>query len=50
LASKDKAFYSKKTLKVNGKVIDLSISKIMGILNVTDDSFYDGGNISMKKA
>ncbi len=44
MASKDKAFYSKKTLKVNGKVIDLSIPKIMGILNITDDSFYDGGH------
>jgi len=40
LASKDKAFYSKKTLNLNGNLNDISIPKIMGILNVTDDSFY----------
>ena len=50
MASKDKAFYSKKTLKVNGKVIDLSISKIMGILNITDDSFFDGGRYINEKS
>ena len=43
MASKDKAFYSKNTLNVNGNLIDLSAPKIMGILNVTEDSFYDGG-------
>jgi dihydropteroate synthase len=43
LASKDKVFYLKNTLNVNGKIIDLSSPKIMGILNVTDDSFFDGG-------
>lgn len=32
-----------KTLRVRGKIIDLSTPKIMGILNVTPDSFYDGG-------
>ena len=43
MASKDKVFYLKNTLNVNGKIIDLSTPKIMGILNVTDDSFFDGG-------
>lgn len=43
MASKDKVFYSKNTLNVNGKIVDLSSPKIMGILNVTNDSFYDGG-------
>ena len=43
MASKDKVFYSKNTLNVNGNLIDLSSPKIMGILNITDDSFYDGG-------
>lgn len=43
MASKDKVFYSKKTLNINGNLLDLSTPKIMGILNVTDDSFYDGG-------
>lgn len=43
MASKDKVFYSKNTLNVNGNILDLTTPKIMGILNVTDDSFYDGG-------
>ncbi|MFT7052176.1 MAG: dihydropteroate synthase, partial [Psychroserpens sp.] len=32
------------TINCKGKLIDLSTPKIMGILNVTPDSFYDGGN------
>ena len=31
------------TLNCKGKLIDLKTPKIMGILNVTPDSFYDGG-------
>ncbi|MGB1210163.1 MAG: dihydropteroate synthase [Lacinutrix venerupis] len=31
------------TINCKGKLIDLSTPKIMGILNVTPDSFYDGG-------
>ncbi len=31
-----------KIINFNGKLIDLSIPKVMGILNVTPDSFYDG--------
>ena len=31
------------TIKCRGKLIDLSTPKVMGILNVTPDSFYDGG-------
>jgi len=31
------------TLNVRGRLIDLTIPKVMGILNVTPDSFYDGG-------
>ncbi len=37
-----KIFSVNKTLNVRGKLIDLSEPKIMGILNVTPDSFYDG--------
>ena len=32
------------TINCNGSLIDLSSPKIMGILNLTPDSFYDGGN------
>jgi len=31
------------TINCNGKLIDLTSPKVMGILNVTPDSFYDGG-------
>jgi dihydropteroate synthase len=31
------------TINCLGKLIDLSIPKVMGILNVTPNSFYDGG-------
>src|SRR5690606_22761616 len=31
------------TINVGGKLLDLSTPKVMGILNVTPDSFYDGG-------
>src|SRR5438105_6411337 len=37
-----KIFSVNKTLNVRGGLIDLSEPKIMGILNVTPDSFYDG--------
>ncbi|MCM2302840.1 MAG: dihydropteroate synthase, partial [Flavobacteriaceae bacterium] len=30
-----------KTINCNGKLIDLSTPKIMGILNLTPDSFFD---------
>ena len=49
MASKDKAFYSKNTLNINGKILNLSSPKIMGILNVTNDSFYDGGKYLNEK-
>ena len=31
------------SINCNGKLIDLSVPIVMGILNVTPDSFYDGG-------
>ena len=39
------------TIECNSKLLDLSTPAIMGILNLTDDSFYDGGqHNSIKKA
>ncbi|MBT8303964.1 MAG: dihydropteroate synthase [Bacteroidia bacterium] len=32
-----------RTINCKGKLIDLSTPKVMGILNITPDSFYDGG-------
>ena len=37
------------TINLNGKLMDLSLPKVMGILNVTPDSFYDGGKFSSDK-
>ena len=36
-------FYKKTTLNAGGKILDLSTPVVMGILNVTPDSFFDGG-------
>ena len=33
----------KMTINCKGQLIDLNIPKVMGILNLTPDSFYDGG-------
>ncbi len=33
----------KYTISCKGKLIDLSIPKVMGIVNITPDSFFDGG-------
>lgn len=40
----DTIFNKKKLLNCGGKLLDLSQPRIMGILNFTPDSFYDGGN------
>lgn len=43
-APNDKSFYKKReTLNLNGALISLRSPLVMGILNVTPDSFYDGG-------
>jgi dihydropteroate synthase len=40
---KDTSFSIKKSITLRGKTIDFSRPLIMGILNLTPDSFYDGG-------
>lgn len=37
------------TINCKGKLIDLSKPKVMGILNLTPDSFYDGGQNKFQK-
>ena len=37
------------TIKIKGELINFSVPKIMGILNVTPDSFYDGGKYNSEK-
>ncbi|MDP3352452.1 MAG: dihydropteroate synthase [Flavobacteriaceae bacterium] len=39
-----------KTINCKGKLIDLSTPKVMGILNLTPDSFYDGGLYQNEKS
>lgn len=37
------------TLNCKGTLIDLATPKVMGILNITPDSFYDGGNLTNER-
>jgi dihydropteroate synthase len=43
MAAQDTVFYINKTVRWGDKALDLSTPAVMGILNVTPDSFYDGG-------
>ena len=43
LKNKNTFFYSKKTINYGGKILDISNPVVMGVLNITSDSFYDGG-------
>ena len=36
------------TINLRGKLMNFSVPKIMGILNITPDSFYDGGRYNSK--
>ena len=45
---KDTFFSRKLSINCGGEILDLSIPKIMGILNVTPDSFYDGEKYTTK--
>jgi dihydropteroate synthase len=40
---------SKSTINIRGKLLDLSIPKVMGILNVTPDSFYENSRVSKEE-
>jgi dihydropteroate synthase len=48
LKAKDNFFYSKKTLRLKGNLLDLSEPRVMGILNVTPDSFYEGSRYAQE--
>ncbi len=36
-------------MKIKRQLIDFSVPKVMGVLNVTPDSFYDGGRYTVKE-
>lgn len=39
----------KSTINLNGRILDLSKPVVMGIINVTPDSFFDGGKYKTEK-
>ncbi|WP_234734393.1 dihydropteroate synthase [Tellurirhabdus bombi] len=41
---------TKKTLNLRGKVLDLTIPRVMGILNITPDSFFSGSRSASVEA
>jgi dihydropteroate synthase len=45
LEAKDTFFYKKTTITCAGKLVSLSHPVVMGILNMTPDSFYEGSRI-----
>jgi dihydropteroate synthase len=47
MEAKDSFFYRNFTMVARGKVLDLSKPRVMGVLNVTPDSFFDGGKYTI---
>lgn len=43
-------FNTRQMINCRGKLIDLFTPRVMGILNITPDSFYDGGKFTEQKA
>ncbi len=43
-------FKSEKCLNIDGRLYELETPKVMGILNVTEDSFFDGGRYLSDKS
>jgi dihydropteroate synthase len=51
MSDKNTFFQQKLLLNVQGRLLDLTSPVVMGIVNITPDSFYDGGEtISISKA
>ena len=49
MQAKDTFFSRKSTINCRGELLDLSMPKVMGILNITPDSFFDGGKYFSEK-
>lgn len=49
-SSASKFFKRKSSISLNGKLIDLADPVVVGILNVSKDSFYDGGKYTTESA
>ena len=41
---------TKKTLNCRGRLVDLTVPAVMGILNITPDSFFTGSRVSTERA
>ena len=49
-SSASKFFKRKSSISLNGKLLDLTNPMVMGILNVSPDSFFDGGKYNSTEA
>jgi dihydropteroate synthase len=49
MSDKDTFFSKKLTINIHGQIIDLSSPSVMGIINVTPDSFYVGSRVTNEK-
>lgn len=47
MAGKDTPFLKKSTVRCGTKLLDISTPRVMGILNVTPDSFFDGNKYTV---
>jgi dihydropteroate synthase len=45
LSIEDSLFHTKKTLNLNGNLVSLDTPQVIGIINVTPDSFYKGSRV-----
>lgn len=49
-AGQNTGFSTNKTLNLSGRLVSLETPIVMGILNVTPDSFYDGGKFTQEQS
>ena len=49
MSDKNTIFHQKKTINAGGRLITFDKPKVMGILNITPDSFYSGSRISSEE-
>ena len=50
MSAKDKLFEVKSTLNINGNLVSLEEPQVMGIINVTPDSFYSDSRVNQETA
>src|SRR5690242_19403025 len=47
-AGESKLFSTNKVLKVGGRLVDLKVPRVMGVINVTPDSFFSGSRLDQE--